>query len=196
MNGVRWAWDGTWLLLSAPYNAAFVAELKKETDLPGRVWDQKRKLWKVDPTFKFALKVLVRTHYGVTLGEPEDRTEGRARHAGTQTPPTAGSEQKTETVTRLRVELMRAKQDAETQRKLAAAAEAQLIGMAGRISMLEGDLERARRSGPVGALTMRDFLRKFGKPGYRAIVNACHPDRPGGDSEYTKQITAMWSEMT
>lgn len=62
------------LHLTSPYDATFVALLKRAIPASGRRWDGVRKQWLIDPAHGQVLVTVVRDHFGITLELPSHAT--------------------------------------------------------------------------------------------------------------------------
>jgi hypothetical protein len=196
---VRWAVKDSWLLISTPYNQAFVARIKEDIAPGMRAWDKAKRLWKVEdtPNHRSIVRTILADVFDVDMEDPEDRNEGPGfTSPGAAKPKGGGNRYQTGAEGQWNPS-PEARELATLKVQLAAAhrEEAHLNAV---IRSLNADLATARRMsrfGGGGEGVLEKILRDdaLGTKAFRKLSMVLHPDT-GGDVELFKELEQAWDK--
>jgi hypothetical protein len=203
MATVDWRREGNFLLLRAPYNEDFLADLKSCIPSRYRSWvPRPAQCWRIHKMYREDVHRLVLGYFSVDLPEPQPSKAERDGRTGTEDAFTAPGAERMRTADG--IEALRASLQAAQARNAQLDLQNRLLLQAK--SALESQLamERAGRgSGPSGTasdpFSVRGFLRLFGARGFKSLVRVAHPDVNADRAEdahrFTQELTKLAAEM-
>lgn len=187
---VRWATDGTWLIIRTPYSAEFVTRIKDEVSYSLRKWDGVRRVWMVsdEPRLRSVVRTIVDDVFSVELDEPEGRTDNFTTPGSAGGPRGEGPSTDARELATLKLKL------AEAQREI--------VHLNRCVQSANADATRWRRmagdsmfgGGSTGGALDKILRSGLGEKAFKKLATVLHPDA-GGDTELFKELEQAWAKV-